>query len=592
MKDNVLSFKLPFGYNKKLPLIIDPVLVFASYSGSTSDNFGFTATYDLEGHLYGAGIVFDDLTGYPTTTGAYQLSLEGGRIDVGITKFSPDGTSLIYSTYLGGSANESPHSLIVNSQEELIVMGTTSSSNFPTTAGAFDPTFNGGPALPISGYGYSHNDGTDLFVTKFSVNGDALEGSTFVGGTGNDGLVYVDLLDFNYGDTFRGEVLIDDADNVIVASVTGSTDFPLVQPVQSTFGGGDRDACLFRLNDDLTTMLSSSFFGGSNDDAAYSVQLSSQNELFVTGGTTSTNFPMPAGGVTSSFQGVVDGYILQFSPNGGTITAGTFVGTPDHDQSYFVQLDQSDNVFVVGQSLGSYPVTTTLGQNLYTNVGSHQFIHKFSPDLSNTVWSTVFGAAANTINISLSAFLVNECDHIYVSGWGGTTNSAQVGGFTSPVGSSAAGLPTSANAFQSTTDGSDFYLMVLAEDAESLLYATYFGGDMSREHVDGGTSRFDKSGKVYQAVCAGCGGRDDFPGTAGNWSETNGSNNCNLGVFKFDLAQLTSDVDFNLPYICLPDPITFENTSNGGNRLFVEFWGWYYFNGFRTDPCIQSSRNL
>src|SRR5690606_9875706 len=94
-----VHFILPDGYDPALPLVIDPVLTFGSYSGSTADNFGFTASYDAQGHLYGGGIVFG--TGYPTTLGVLDASFNQGIIDIGITKFTPDGSGLVWSTYIG-----------------------------------------------------------------------------------------------------------------------------------------------------------------------------------------------------------------------------------------------------------------------------------------------------------------------------------------------------------------------------------------------------------------------------------------------------------------------------------------------------------
>ena len=97
-------------------------------------------------------------------------------------------------------------------------------------------------------------------------------------------------------------------------------------------------------------------------------------------------------------------------------------------------------------------------------------------------------------------------------------------------------MPITNNAYQSTTDGNDFYIMVLDNMLNNLVYSTYFGGSQSAEHVDGGTSRFDKKGVIYQSVCAGCGNNNDFPiyPNPGAVSSTNNSNNCNNGVFKFD----------------------------------------------------------
>src|SRR5690606_35972137 len=157
------------------------------------------------------------------------------------------------------------------------------------------------------------------------------------------------------------------------------------------------------------------------------------------------------------------------------VFASTYVGTAQYDECYFVQLDTEENVYVVGQSQGNYPVSA----GVYSNPGSGQFIQKYNPILSTAMQSTVFGSG-NGLKISICAFLVSDCDQIYVSGWGGQTNQSNL-----PL-SSTNGFPTTLDAFQSTTDGSDFYLIVLSQDMASLEYATFFGGPVSREHVDGG----------------------------------------------------------------------------------------------------------
>ena len=149
----------------------------------------------------------------------------------------------------------------------------------------------------------------------------------------------------------------------------------------------------------------------------------------------------------------------------------------------------------------------------------------------------VFGTGSGQVDIALSAFLVDNCDNIYVSGWGGSTNGSQ-----SATSSTTTGLPVTSDCHQCQTDGSDFYLIVLEENMQSLLYASFFGGNQSNEHVDGGTSRFDKDGIVYQSVCAGCGGNSDFPTTPGAWSNTNNAHNCNIAAFKFDISELTANI--------------------------------------------------
>ncbi len=171
LKKNMLSFDFPKGYDENYELIIDPILEFSTYSGSTTDNFGYTATYDNFGCLYAGSTSFG--AGYPTTTGAYQINYanSSGGTDIAITKYNNTGTQRIYSTYLGGSLDELPHSMIVNSADELFIYGTTASSDFPTTSSAFQTNFNGGAGFSPSGIGVSFPNGSDIFVSRLSASG-------------------------------------------------------------------------------------------------------------------------------------------------------------------------------------------------------------------------------------------------------------------------------------------------------------------------------------------------------------------------------------------------------------------------------------
>lgn len=258
-------------FNPRWPLVLDPKLIFASFSGSTADNWGFTATYDDQGNLYGGGIVFNP--GYPTTPGAFDPSFNSSSnnsIDAGITKFNANGTQRLFSTYLGGSHADQPHSMIV-SNNELIVLGVTSSSDFPITASAAISNFQGGPT--ISPNGYSFSNGSDLFITRFNALGSALIGSTYFhivgtgpgGGAVNEGLSSIMQ---NYGDAFRGEVnLTGNGDIVVASSVSNATE----------------DALLVRLSPNLSQVRWSSVLQGNNSDAAYAVRVDANDKIFITG---------------------------------------------------------------------------------------------------------------------------------------------------------------------------------------------------------------------------------------------------------------------------------------------------------------------
>jgi len=574
INQNTVEFEFPAGYDSDYNLIIDPLLIFSTFSGATADNFGYTAAFDESGNLYSGGIVFGQ--GFPTTMGSFDSSFNGGTVDVGILKYDSTGTQLIFATYLGGIGQDVPHSLVVTDNEELIILGTTSSGNYPTTTDAFNRLNRKGPSTAITFLNYIQ--GTDIFITKLDAEGSALLGSTFVGGTNYDGNQFdVFSLRKNYGDQFRGDVIVDNQQNIYVTTVTMSSDFPVINGLQSGFGGGITDAVVFKMSPTLNEMIWSTYIGGSNEDAAYSIKIDDNLDVFIGGGTTSTDFPGTGNGYNPTALGQEDGFIAKIASDGSQILNASYVGTTAYDQVFFIDLDTQDNVYMFGQTRGNYPVTA----GKYTVPNSGQFIHKVNNSLDSSMFSTVFGSGTPEPNISPTAFLVNECDNLYVTGWGGLVNNNN----SSNTGNTF-GLQVTPDAEQTTTDGSDFYLMVLSSNAEELLYATYFGGTNNfGDHVDGGTSRFDKRGIVYHAVCS-CGGQaDNFPATPGAWSTVNlgvnalGAQRCNNAAFKFDLASLrarlqTNNVELTQPGFnggCEPIEVVFQNESIGGEEFEWDF---------------------
>ncbi|SNC75851.1 gliding motility-associated C-terminal domain-containing protein [Hymenobacter gelipurpurascens] len=560
LRDNVLSFRLG-NYDRKLPLIIDPTVVFSSFTGSTADNWGFTATYDAQGNMYSGGVAFS--LGYPTTTGAVQTTF-AGIADIAIIKYNTavaGSTSRLYATYLGGGQVEVPHSLVVNNRNELVILGTTGSNNYPVTTKAFARSFSGGqftdPLNEGSAEYLQYANGSDLVISTLSANGGTLVASTYLGGSANDGLNLTGSLVNNYGDQFRGDVITDSDNNVYLASTTLSTNFPTRNGFGTTAPVG-ANAVVSKLTADLSTLVWSNYLGGSGAEAAYSIQLGPARSVVVAGGTTSTNFPVTAGSLMTTAPAGVNGFVARIAPAGNSITQATYIGTPGNDQAYFAQLDADDNVYLLGQSSGNYPVTA----GRYSRAGSHQFIHKLNPTLSQTAYSTVFGTGRLSYDFSPTAFLVDDCERIYVCGWGGSTNAGY--GLGS---SSTTGLPVTNDAVQRNTDGSDFYLAEFTPGMASLEYATFFGENGGRgEHVDGGTSRFDKRGMVYQAVCGGCSGTQGFPVPPGAsyYSTRNGSFNCNNAAFKMDFGIVVADPGL-ARYVCASSaPIVLGGSPAGG----------------------------
>ena len=577
---NIVSFSFPDNYDHSKTLTIDPKLVFATYSGSTTDNWGHTATYDSEGNLYAGGSALNSIgvpSKFPVTTGAYQLT-HGGYWDVAIMKYSSDGTKLLYSTFLGGSNADIPHSLIVNSKGELLIFGTTSSSNFPTTSNAFDQSFNGGSTVdPFTGQLFSQ--GSDIFVAKLSSDGSKLLASTFLGGSGNDGL---NLSVLNYGDEFRGEIVTDELDNVYIASVTNSPNFPIVDRTINAKRSGVSDAVVCNFNSDLSKILWSSIVGGNGYDAAFSLKVGKSGNIYVCGATESNDMPFTQT-LQTKYNGGSDAFVMKFTRDISksympTSYNGTYLGTTALDLAQLMDIDQDENVFIYGLTFGTYPIQNAA----YSNPRSGQFIHSLDKNLTKTNFSTTIGTGKNAPDIVPTAFLVNQCGNIYLAGWGGKTN----GAVTNAPRVNTTGMPITSGAFRSTTDGNNFYIALLEKDAKSLLYATFFGGENSStasagDHVDGGTCRFDKQGFIYHSTCS-CnrpGAPSSFPTTPNAWSRTNPSVNCNNAAFKFDVDNLKVSFDANdgtkksasstsdTLMGCSPFKVNFQDTSDGAKTL-------------------------
>ncbi|MEA3448512.1 MAG: gliding motility-associated C-terminal domain-containing protein [Bacteroidota bacterium] len=617
LEGNKLSYVFPDGYHKSHELIIDPSLVFSTYTGSTGDNWGFTATWDHEDNVYSGGIVFD--VGYPTTIGAYQVDMAGGvpyssnyysmGCDVGVIKYTEDGSERLFATYLGGATGEEmPHSLMVNEFNELIIFGTTGSSDFPVSANGWDTQFNGGESITYDNV-ILFPDGTDIFLAKLSSDGSDLLGGTYLGGSENDGLNfkpeygasnYIQMhgnngLYYNYGDGARGEVIMDDKNMIYVGANTFSSDVGagLTQGFQQSNAGG-MDGLVAKFNADLSQAVWVSYHGGTNDDAIYSIYPDENGNIFVCGGTTSPDFPVSSQAPEPYYiGGTVDAFVSKINSTGTDVTGSTFFGSAEYDQAHFVRIDEDNAVHIYGQTKAS-------GNTLVYNAGysvpnSGQFLAKFNNDLTTLEWSTVIGRGAGEPVLSPSAFAVDVCDRIYLAGWGRfwpnhyLNEAGDTYAWTDNFGTK--GLPVTADAIQTETDGQDFYVMVLSEDAAGLEYASFFGevhypacGYSGHDHVDGGTSRFDKKGNIIQSVCASCGGCQEFPTIPdpGVWSVTNMSTNCNNAVFKINIIENLAASSFDpIPAICAPEDVQFENNSQGSSFL------WDFGDGSPTSPEFE-----
>ena len=565
VKGNTVKFAVK-NYSRQSTLIIDPILIFASFTGSTADNWGYTATYGNDGTFYAGGIVFE--TGFPVSVGAFQTKYGGQGVseqsfwNMGIMKFSSNGSQRLYATYIGGSNKDQPHSLFADPQGNLVIAGRTTSSNYPTTA-TFGKLGN-----------------WDIVITKINSAGTALIGSIKIGGAGDDGFNIADshssgpqLLLNNYGDDARSEVILDGSGNIYVASCTKSADFYTTPTaVQKTFGG-NQDGVLIKVNPGCNNVIYSTYLGGSGFDASFVLSLNPANQdIYVAGATTSSDFP---GNKTGSYQsaysgGVSDGFVAVFSNDGSVLKQTTYMGTPGTDVVFGIQFDRNNFPYIMGITSGSWPIVS-VGNSFYTNPNSKQYISKLKKDLSGFVYSTVFGTGSANPNISPVAFLVDRCENVYVSGWGkDILGQYHLDAIT--------GMPVTPDALKRIPDESDFYFIVLQRDASKLLYGTFYGqnGKLG-EHVDGGTSRFDQNGVIYQAICANCSGgqavKPQWPVTPGAWCCSTGlsaakvGGQCNLAALKisFNYAGVRAGVRAYINAVfdtsgCVPLTVNFRDT--------------------------------
>ncbi len=579
---NIVKFAVK-NFSRQSTLIIDPILIFASFTGSTADNWGYTATYGNDGTFYAGGIVFE--TGFPVSIGAFQTKYGGSGVseqsywNMGIMKFSSNGSQRLYATYIGGSNKDQPHSLFADPQGNLVIAGRTTSSNYPTTA-TFGKLGN-----------------WDIVITKINAAGTALIGSVKIGGAGDDGFNIADshssgpqLLLNNYGDDARSEVILDGANNIYVASCTKSADFYTTpSATQKTFGG-NQDGVLIKVNPGCNNVVYSTYLGGSGFDAAFVLSINPANQdIYVAGATTSNDFP---GNKTGSYQaayngGVSDGYISVFSNDGSVLRQTTYMGTPGTDVVFGIQFDRNNFPYIMGITSGTWPVVS-VGNTFYSNPNSKQYISKLKKDLSGFVYSTVFGTGSANPNISPVAFLVDRCENVYVSGWGkDILGQYHLDAIT--------GMPITPDALKRVPDESDFYFIVLQRDASKLLYGTFYGQNGKL----GGVSNFqgetgrpfgsaqardgslligdDQNGVIYQAICANCAGgqgvKPQWPVTPGAWCCSTGMSaakvggQCNLAALKisFNYAGVRAGVRAYINSVfdttgCVPLTVTFRDT--------------------------------
>ena len=298
-------------YDRRLPLWIDPVLSYATYLGGAGNDTPNAIAVDSGGSVYIAG--YTQSVGFPATANAFQGALKAGfgDTDAFVTKLSVDGKSVVFSTYLGGSAFDSANAIAVDATG-IYVAGETASANFPTTAGVVQPVTAGGG---------------DAFVAKSNLAGTSLVYSSYFGGGCND----------------RAKALaVDGSGNVVIAGFTCAVDFPTSPGAFQKTKSGSWSGFVAKLNPAATSTLFSTYLGGSTADYVMAVALNpSSGSTYVTGQTQSSDFPVTPGVVQPIYRGVEDAFVTELNADGSGLVYSTYLGGSADDVGNSIALDST-----------------------------------------------------------------------------------------------------------------------------------------------------------------------------------------------------------------------------------------------------------
>ena len=467
---SINSFGFEIGaFNTGSDLYIDPELIYSTFLGGSAVDYGTGIAVNSAGNAYVTG--WTNSTNYPVTSGAFTIR-QFGDYDVFVTKMSPDGTAMLYSTFIGGSLGDYGSGLAVDSSGNAYVTGQTGSSDFPVTSGAYDASLGGT---------------IDAFVTKLNAAGNGLVYSTFLGG--------------GFLETGRG-IAVTGSGNAFVTGDTYSSDFPV------TSGAYDNstdwkynipDVFVTKLNTSGTGLVYSTFFGGSGDDYGGAIAVTGSGNAYVTGGTRSSDFPVTSGAYDSSINGgLADAFITKLNASGTAMNYSTFLGGPNEDYGSAIAVNSSGIVYVAGITNSSdFPVTSG-AYDTSKNGDQDAFVTKLNAAGNGLIYSTFIGGDSREF---LHGLAVDSSGNAYVTGYTESSN-----------------YPVTGEAFDTSLGGeTDVFVTKLNTTATALLYSTFIGGgadeygngiaidSSGNAYVTGNTksSDFPLSGKAYDVSLAG-----------------------------------------------------------------------------------------
>jgi len=352
---NEVGFRLG-SYDRRRTLIIDPVLAYSTYLGGSGVNGDHASgiAVDSAGNAYVTGQTCS--ADFPTGN---SIQAYAGNCDVFVTKLNPDGSALVYSTFLGGSDSEGAGGIALDGAGNVYATGETSSTDFPSV-NAIQNTSHGN---------------VDGFVTKINGTGNLLIYSTYLGG---------------HGDDQGSGIAVDSAGNACVVGTTESGNFPTKNAIQPTFAGGNRDAFVTKISPDGSAFVYSTYLGGNDDDYGAGIALDGAGNAYIAGSTLSTNFPT-RNPIQPALSGVIDAFVTEINSAGSLLVYSTYLGGSGWDQAFGVAADATGNAYVTGNTQSTDFPTSNAIQNSLGSSKRNAFVSKINPAGSAFVYSTYLG---------------------------------------------------------------------------------------------------------------------------------------------------------------------------------------------------------
>ncbi|MSR48362.1 MAG: hypothetical protein EXS13_15095 [Planctomycetes bacterium] len=458
-------------------LLIDPGLAFVSYFGGTLADRAYDVVTAEDGvvTIAGRGLSLD----LPTTPGAFDTAYNGDSPspepigDCWVARFAADGTTLLWSTYLGGALNDHAQELAIAANGDVVVSGWTISTDFPTTPGCYDDSYNGG--------GGGLYLGGDVYATRIASSGAALVASTLIGGS-----------DLEYA---IGLALAAD-ESVLVTGHVHSNDFPTTPGCWQPTTTDHAEIFVSKLSSDLTTLVASTYFGGNAEEYSDVILIAPDGTITIAGSTNSSNLPTTPGVIDSTYDGGdtsshrLEGFVASFDALLTTRLACTYLGRSGTDSIYGGARHPDGSLLVCGETRSTnFPVTT--GAYDTTHGGAFDgFIAKLSADLTTLHWSTFLGGDADE---RISSVVPHRSGHVVFAGRSYSTT-----------------WPTTPGCYDATLSAApDGVFGRLDRDGSQLHYSSYIGGssyDVVHDIVVDGRAA---------ALLAGETSSSNFPATPG-----------------------------------------------------------------------------